>query len=149
MTFTIDGTNGGFFPSWTTATRPASPSNGQMGYNTTTGLFDAYNGSAWVSIATTSQVVGISQTTADYTASRVLGTTYTNSTSKAIVVYASVSNAAASALVINQIDGTAIYGTAIPTANGYYGSTLVVPAGSTYIINMNGAPTLQRWVETR
>lgn len=53
MTMIIDGTNGGFFPSWTTATRPASPANGQMGYNTTTGLFDAYNGSAWVSLTTT------------------------------------------------------------------------------------------------
>ena len=50
MPFTIDGTNGGFFPSWTTATRPASPSNGQLGYNTTTGLFDAYVGSAWTSL---------------------------------------------------------------------------------------------------
>ena len=60
MTFLVDGTNGGTFPSWTTATRPASPAVGQMGYNTTTGLFDAYNGSAWVSVATsaTSPVSG-------------------------------------------------------------------------------------------
>jgi len=49
MTFIVDGTNGGFFPSWTTATRPASPAVGQMGYNTTTGLFDAYTASGWVS----------------------------------------------------------------------------------------------------
>jgi hypothetical protein len=39
------------FASWTTATRPASPANGQMGYNTTTNAFDAYVNSAWVSIA--------------------------------------------------------------------------------------------------
>lgn len=60
MALVLDGTNGETFPSWTTATRPASPSNGQMGYNTTTGLFDAYNGSAWVSVATsaTSPVSG-------------------------------------------------------------------------------------------
>ena len=49
MTFLVDGTLGGTFPSWTTATRPASPANGQMGYNTTTGLFDQYTASGWVS----------------------------------------------------------------------------------------------------
>lgn len=52
MTMIIDGTNGGFFPSWTTATRPASPAVGQMGYNTTTGQFDAYTSNGWVSVAT-------------------------------------------------------------------------------------------------
>jgi hypothetical protein len=51
MPFIVDGTNGGFFPSWTTATRPASPSAGQMGYNTTTGAFDAYTAAGWVSVA--------------------------------------------------------------------------------------------------
>ena len=52
MPFIVDGTNGGFFPSWTTATRPASPAVGQMGYNTTTGLFDMYTASGWVSSLT-------------------------------------------------------------------------------------------------
>lgn len=51
MPMIIDGTNGGFFPSWTTATRPASPAVGQMGYNTTTGAFDAYTVAGWVSVA--------------------------------------------------------------------------------------------------
>lgn len=51
MPMIIDGTNGGFFPSWTTATRPASPAVGQMGYNTTTGAFDAYTAAGWVSVA--------------------------------------------------------------------------------------------------
>ena len=48
MTFLVDGTNGGTFPSWTTATRPASPAVGQMGYNTTTGNFDQYTAGGWV-----------------------------------------------------------------------------------------------------
>lgn len=47
MTFLVDGTLGGTFPSWTTATRPASPAVGQMGYNTTTGLFDQYIAAGW------------------------------------------------------------------------------------------------------
>ena len=36
------------FASWTTATRPASPVVGQMGYNTTTGNFDQYTANGWV-----------------------------------------------------------------------------------------------------
>jgi hypothetical protein len=53
MTMIIDGTNGGFFPSWTTAGRPASPAVGQVGYNTTIGQFDAYTSSGWVSVLNT------------------------------------------------------------------------------------------------
>ena len=52
MTFLVDGTNGGTFPSWTTATRPASPAVGQMGYNTTTGKFDQYTAAGWTSVST-------------------------------------------------------------------------------------------------
>jgi hypothetical protein len=50
MPMIIDGTNGGFFPSWTTATRPTSPVAGQMGYNTTTGNFDCYTANGWVTL---------------------------------------------------------------------------------------------------
>ena len=52
MAIVLDGTNGETFPSWTTATRPSSPAVGQMGYNTTTGLFDMYTASGWVSSLT-------------------------------------------------------------------------------------------------
>lgn len=47
MSFQIDGTNGGFFPSWTTATRPASPVAGQVGFNSTLGSHESYNGTSW------------------------------------------------------------------------------------------------------
>jgi hypothetical protein len=47
MTFIVDGSLGGTFPSWTTATRPSSPATGQEGFNTTTGVLEVYNGSAW------------------------------------------------------------------------------------------------------
>ena len=50
MPFIVDGTNGGFFPSWTTATRPASPAAGQVGYNTTTASLEVYNGSNWQTV---------------------------------------------------------------------------------------------------
>ena len=40
-------------PSWTTATRPASPTAGQMGFNTTTGSFEYYNGTNWFAVTAT------------------------------------------------------------------------------------------------
>ena len=55
MTMILDGTNGAFLPTWTTATRPASPANGEIGYNSTTGQLDQYVGSAWSSVPTSSQ----------------------------------------------------------------------------------------------
>ena len=50
---TIDAATGidGFsivFLSWTTLTRPGSPSTGQTGFNTTTGFLETWSGSAWV-----------------------------------------------------------------------------------------------------
>jgi hypothetical protein len=47
MPFIVDGTNGAFFSKWTTATRPASPEEGQMGFNTTLDSFEGYNGVSW------------------------------------------------------------------------------------------------------
>ena len=64
MPLILDGTNGETFPSWTTAARPASPAAGQMGYNSTLGVFEYYNGSAWYSV--TSSSTGTSTYTIQY-----------------------------------------------------------------------------------
>jgi hypothetical protein len=48
------------FASWTTATRPASPVVGQMGYNTTTGNFDMYIAGAWTTNISSSTGVVLS-----------------------------------------------------------------------------------------
>jgi len=49
------------FDSWTTAARPAVPSAGDAGYNTTLGLFEGYGASAWLQksfpTGTTSQTI--------------------------------------------------------------------------------------------
>ena len=66
MAMTLDGTNGVFLPTWTTATRPASPSNGEIGYNSTTGALDQYVGGAWASIPTSSVTPGGSTTQLQY-----------------------------------------------------------------------------------
>jgi hypothetical protein len=100
-------------------------------------------------VALTNQVVGQGQTTQTLTGSRVLGTTYTNSTTNTIVVYASISNSVSSPITQCSISGTSIQGSAIPTANAYYSVVLIVPPSATYVVNMNGTPTLQQWVETR
>lgn len=52
VTGTLSSTGALGLPSWTTATRPASPSNGNIGYNTTTGTWEAYNNSGWVPLNT-------------------------------------------------------------------------------------------------
>jgi len=43
-------TGGNVMASWNTAGRPATPSTGQYGYNTTYGGVEVYNGSAWDTI---------------------------------------------------------------------------------------------------
>ena len=52
MSLTLDGTSGMTLPTWTTAARPSSPSNGQMGLNTTLGSIEYYStsSSAWTPI---------------------------------------------------------------------------------------------------
>lgn len=46
----IGGSTGITFPTWTTAGRPASPTVGQMGWNTDLASMENYNGSAWASV---------------------------------------------------------------------------------------------------
>jgi hypothetical protein len=49
---TLGSTVGTQISSWTTAGRPTSPGNGSLGYNTTTGTWEAYNNSGWVPLNT-------------------------------------------------------------------------------------------------
>ena len=62
MTITLNGTTGETFPSWTTAGRPASPTAGQTGYNSTLGTLERYNGSTWGPFVTTSDTGTVTQT---------------------------------------------------------------------------------------
>ena len=47
MTAYVGGTTGFGPPSWTTATRPGSPVNGQLGWNSTLLVLEAWNGISW------------------------------------------------------------------------------------------------------
>ena len=78
------------------------------------------------------------------TASRVAGTTYTNSTGKPIIVYISRNNTSNASwqFIIN--------GVYIGHVNGYgtiSGGSIVVPHGATYSVNVSHAIVL--WFELR
>lgn len=47
MPIVLSGTNGITLATWTTATRPGSPANGQIGYNSNTTSVEYYNGTGW------------------------------------------------------------------------------------------------------
>lgn len=51
MSIVLNGTTGQTFPTWTTGTRPATPTTGQTGFNTTLGVLETYNGALWTSDA--------------------------------------------------------------------------------------------------
>jgi hypothetical protein len=97
--------------------------------------------------ALTSQLFGVGQTV--QSVSRALGTNYTNSTGRPIAVYVSMSNSVSSPIVVININGEGFYGSSDPTANAYYGVTLMVPTVMTYSVTMNGTPTLVTWFEIR
>jgi hypothetical protein len=78
---------------------------------------------------------------------RALSTNYTNSSAYDKVIYVSVKNDSASALMMNVIDGHTLYGSVDKDAGAYYSDTIIWPAGKVIQIKMNGTPTLQRWVE--
>lgn len=84
--------------------------------------------------------LGVGQTWQDVTASRVVGTTYTNSTGRPIFLYA-VSSASAWGITIN---GTALIN------GGTYSyqivAALVIPAGATYALSSG---VLGKWIELR
>lgn len=98
-----------------------------------------------------SQAYGIAQTWQNVTATRVLGTVYTNTTGKAIkLIVQTVTNTASSGSISAAIAG----GAAIQIANGCNGAgsyamcgTVDVPPGATYSITSTAA--LSSWSEFR
>jgi hypothetical protein len=59
MAIILDGSLGESNASWTTAGRPSSPSAGQMGFNTTLGAIETYNGSAWYQAGRAGNVIQV------------------------------------------------------------------------------------------
>ena len=105
--------------------------------------------------ALTSDVLGIGQTWTNVTGSRVLGTTYTNSTTKPITVVVGTQAAGAGAYYITvTIGGVALpYHGSNSNTGSYLAITFIVPAGVTYVVanttNALLSNTGNNWVELR
>ena len=107
-------------------------------------------------VALTSDVIGVGQTWQDFTSSRALATTYTNSTGKPIQLTITLYPTGAG----NQYGFVLINGTNIglvgqvsgSAAATYYGSliSIVVPDGATYRLNTGlGTVLIYSWWELR
>ena len=94
--------------------------------------------------------LGVGQTWQNLTASRALGTTYTNSTGKAIEVIIYYTSTIDSAMQLS-INSGAIFSIARSNfANGGTIGSAIIPGGATYnVISSGGTTTLQHWYELR
>jgi len=116
--------------------------NGTSGQVLTT---DGAGGSSWAAAAG----VGVGQTWTNVTASRAIGTTYTNSTSLPITVVIAFSyNGTAGAVPIITIGGVAItFGQINAAYINLASGTAIVPAGATYVFS--GSVAISAWLELR
>jgi len=94
--------------------------------------------------------IGVNQTWQDVTASRAIGTTYTNSTGKPILVSMTFSCSSANSVQGLTINGVVVYATAVNVVGFPAGFTLLVPNGGTYVTVTNlGTLTKITWAELR
>ena len=96
------------------------------------------NGTTWTSAAATS--IGVGQTWQDVTSSRAMGTTYTNSTGKPIMLIARAQRSAVSTSGIGvTINGVGVipicFGTNSNGGNEAVGS-IIIPLGATYVLSV-------------
>lgn len=92
--------------------------------------------------------VGLGQGWVDLTASRVVLTTYTNTTGKPIEASISFASTAA-AECYYYVDGGLFYGSSTPNAvSGIITGSFTIPNGSTYSSNASMG-TVRRWLELR
>jgi hypothetical protein len=96
-------------------------------------------------------IIGVGQTWQDVSGSRAVGTTYTNSTGKPIMVAVTYTCSSANTVQGLTISGASVYAAAIQAlANYASGFSLMVPNGATYVILTNGGTlTLVTWYELR
>jgi hypothetical protein len=98
------------------------------------------------------QAFGVGQTWQDVTASRALGTTYTNSTGKPIFVVVSGNPSGLPETLILTIGGVVVWDQTIDGENSDTNVVVsgVVPHNSAYAVSTNGNnTTISRWVELR
>jgi len=92
--------------------------------------------------------IGVNQTWQSVT--RAIGTTYTNSTGKPIMVAITASCSNGFTVQGLTINGVAVYAASVNVATAASGFSLIVPDGATYVTLTNGGTlTLITWVELR
>lgn len=107
----------------------------------------AANG-VWQQPQSTATGLGVGQTWQNVASSRSMGSTYTNNTGKPIMLSVFASNTASAAQYIScQINGLSLAYNGSSYGGSFMGVTLIVPDGSTYKCNTNGA--YQGWWELR
>lgn len=111
------------------------------------------NGDNSTKVSTTAHVYGMGigwgQTWQDMTSSRAIGTTYTNSTGKPIMVSIYCITTGASQIVTLTVGGVAVAKQQGDTTNGAAASSIsaIIPSGTTYVLS--GNRTLSLWAELR
>lgn len=91
---------------------------------------------------------GNGQTWQDVTASRALGTTYTNSTGAPIMLYYGGVCGASNSNITVTIGGVAMY--AVAFANNYFsGGNYIIPSGATYSVSASASISTNYWRELR
>ena len=102
-------------------------------------------------LATAITPIGVGQTWQSVTGSRAIGTTYTNSTGRTIVVIVSGTGGGANGLWAVTINSAVTYFTpSTYTASVWTACEFIVPSGQTYILTNQGSnATLQNWSELR
>lgn len=123
---------------------------GSTGNMSLTGTVTVGTGVKFTSLTTqTDAATGYGQTWQDVKASRVAGTTYTNATTKPIMVIVSLygGGAAGSEVVVN---GVNIWDGNSGLLGGGYSCTFLVPPSGTYVLNhTSGTPAISSWAELR
>ena len=95
--------------------------------------------------------IGYGQTWTNVTASRALGTTYTNSTGRPIFVMVAASNNvnASWGLITPVVAGTTLPDARAIVNQSYATISFIVPSGATYVLTTSGSISLQAWAELR
>lgn len=104
--------------------------------------------------ALTSDVIGVGQTWQNLTGSRVVGTTYTNTTGKAIqllvaIYYAADSNQRTGSFIVAGIIVCSYQVQSNVTGQMNYPTSIIVPAGATYQFTTPGFISILSWAELR
>ena len=131
-----------------TAIAITGDTTGNLAFQTSAGAYTQTMPNATGTIALTSDVIGVGQTW--QSPSRAIGTTYTNSTGKPIMVAVSYTNSAGNSVQGLIINGATVYAGGVQVTGTASGFALIVPNGATYVTTSNtGTMTLVSWAELR